>query len=149
MLSESDFTSDPLTDTKSFQSKKVPPECLQPATLFRLCCLKQGSTAVEATFHFHEMHGYQSTRTNFNDEYCTPGRTKVWSPTELAIECARCKALNDTTRYTRIKKALDEHRTNIEAELRKAGKGIWPLPHVVMDKVLGKQQNTFDHYTRT
>jgi len=39
--------------------------------------------------------------------------------------------------YRKIKPILLEHRVAVEAELRKTGKGIWPAPYLVMDRLLG------------
>jgi hypothetical protein len=35
-----------------------------------------------------------------------------------------------------MRPALIEHRMQVEVELRKASKGTWPPPHIVMDKLL-------------
>lgn len=91
------------------------------------------------SFHFHEMVGFANFRTNEFTDYCAPTNGRIFGPVELALECVRCKVLKDSERFRRIKKILIEHRVNIEAELRKVGKGIWPLPHVVMERLLGEK----------
>ena len=53
------------------------------------------------------------------------------------MECVRCKIIGETTRFNKIKHIIQQHRVNIEAELRAVGKGRKPLPHEVLDKLLG------------
>jgi len=58
------------------------------------------------------------------------------------MECVRAKIIGDEYRYNRIRKIISEHRVNVEAELREVGKGKHPLPHIVLDKLLG-ESSTF------
>jgi hypothetical protein len=39
-------------------------------------------------------------------------------------------------RYKQVRPALIEHRMAVETELRRAVKGTWPPPHIIMDRLL-------------
>lgn len=84
------------------------------------------------------MNGHTTRKSEFVDT-CTPGDGKIFTPVELAIQCAGAKSLKDMNLYKKIKPILLEHRVAIEADLRKFGMGVWPPPHMVMDKLLGLQ----------
>lgn len=82
------------------------------------------------------MTGY-NTRKNAVVDTCSKGDGKIFSLIDLAIEAAGAKSLKDMALYKKIRPILLEHRVNVEADLRKNGFGVWPSPHVVMDKLLG------------
>lgn len=75
---------------------------------------------------------------------CTPADGKVYEPVELAHEGARAKANEEFERYRQVRPALIEHRVAVETELRKASRGAWPPPHIVMDKLL-QLGHPFEH----
>lgn len=61
---------------------------------------------------------------------------------DLAKEATKAKVLKDYERFRRIKKILIDYRLEIENELRVESKGLWPPPHIVMDKLLEVEPST-------
>lgn len=105
---------------------------------FYLCSLRRPDQPKheQPHFHFHEMYANQKRPAEDHTCQTCQNEGKVYNVVELAHEGARAKANDEFDRYKAVRPALIEHRVQVEVELRKASRGAWPPPHIVMDKLL-------------
>ncbi len=106
-----------------------------------MCCLKRSDRPPDEkpSYHFHECLDTQKFQLRGRDysDTCTTDFGRIFTPVELALDCVRARVIRDVNRFKRIRPILLEHRVNVEADLRKASKGLWPAPYLVMEKLLG------------
>lgn len=69
-------------------------------------------------------------------ETCTPADAHIYEPVELNEEGKAVNPDGKFERYKQVRPALIEHRMAVETELRRAVKGNWPPPHIIMDRLL-------------
>lgn len=147
--SDQDEKLDHIASEKLLSKKRIKPKKssaaknkLDPSKFvvnFILCNLKRSDRPPDElpSMHFHMMNGYTTRQNDFVD-VCTNAHGDIYNPMQLCILAAKARSLGEERLLNSIKPILNKYRVEIEAELRKRGKGMQPPPHIVMNKVLGQ-----------